>query len=183
MKDDADAEMGLILGEVRVLSRQNRFEEAKALLVVLGSLYPSNPEVQFEHWKISCHSDDTGLAARTLSAVCMDPALLETFCRMLLTQLQGLDNATGEPGDEHSIARTNWLTLVPDAVGALIASCLSILPDSPDDNPNAGSLDLSPDDVIRILRHLARMTRDHVQVRHHYLTSTARILTSSCISS
>ena len=150
-------EIASLLREAESLSRHGRFAEAKAAIVVLRSLHPSDADVLYAQWRISCQANDFAAAERSIVLIVSNPVLLPRFCERLLKEISdGVDIATFS----RSFQQTQRQGLDSQLADKFITCCLSQLPAPGTDSENIYSLR----DAMPILRRLARMTGNHVLV-------------------
>jgi hypothetical protein len=134
-----------MLETARRQGKEGKIAEAKAGLIVLACLHPSDARVRFEHWKLCCIAGDFVASSRILAAISQgEGKLAEPFCKLLLDELKK------EPG---TVAQPGWLAPSPE----LIACCLRLLPTKVCD----GHTD---EQIWANLQHLAKMSSDHLEV-------------------
>ena len=155
--DEEREEIDLLLKDAESLISQGRFAEAKAAIVVLGSMHPSDADVLFAKWKISCIASDFAAADKSIVMIASNPELLPRFCQRLLKELSdGIDtSALGR-----SFMQSQKQSLDTVLAEKFISCCLSHLPAPGTDVEVHYTLS----NAMPILRRLARMTGNHILV-------------------
>ena len=152
--EESESDIESMLRVAEQLSSQGRFSEAKATIVVLSALYPSDAEIHYAQWKLSCLANDMNTADRAITAVASNPDLMSKFCRRLLMEVSSDTDLSAFGRSFHR------QSLAPDLTEKFVVCCLSQLP-----SPGSGSdSDYTLIDAMPVLRRLARITGHHVLI-------------------